>query len=393
MTAADLGRTVMQRLASKPKRTALAASGVGIGSATLLFLSTVTASVVQGVEDRLSDFGSRIITVASIVPGHGQSVPIVAADAALIQSLPLVAHAMAAAHFRTTVRLCGREHTVIVTPVDPERHAMSGQVALLGRLVSHSDVNRFRRVAVLSESLADVARCVVPHETEIRVVGWDFAVAGVARGGASDATEKIVYLPSPTLGRILGDRTRSPVAIRVDVRPDVSVELAAESIRQFVRRRHRLASTDPDDFEVRTSATATAAVVQLSDTVKTLLTAIVGWSMLIAGVAIANSVLGNVMERVSEIGLRRAVGATRRDIRLECLTEALILSVSGALVGLVVGILGAAALVISMHGTIAIDTGDIYMAIAGSVLLGALAGVWPAEYAASVSPAEAMRAE
>ena len=387
---------VCDRLWMKRRFSALSASGVGIGAGSLLFLSTLTSSAAATVQDRLNTLGARTITISTRISPAGGVTPMSLADAALLRfAVPAIGEAAPLFQFKTPIQICGAETAAIVIAAGPMQHRLRSHRALNGRLITSMDVDRRAPVVVVSRALGRTARCVEPFRTSLLMLGATFKVVGVASApaGGSDDQESVVYVPFTSLeSRFLGQMSGG-VSISAEVKPHLSVEFAVQSVKRFLRGRHHLGDGDSDDFDIKTRTDLSSSVLQASTLVSRLLWAIAVWSMLIAGIGITNSVLTSVVERTPWIGLQRAVGATKRHVRMEYLLEATIVSATGAIGGIMVGL--TAATIVGRGASLLVrpDWHQVASALVGSLILGGLAGVGPAMRAASIPPAEAMRAE
>ncbi|MFP3904218.1 MAG: ABC transporter permease, partial [Armatimonadota bacterium] len=178
--------------------------------------------------------------------------------------------------------------------------------------------------------------------------------------------------------------------IYAKVRSGASLEDAEEEIAALLRERHRLRDTEDNDFTVQNQSEIIAAQQQISGSFTLLLTSVGGISLLVGGVGILAVMLMSVRERTREVGLRRAAGATRRDILLQFLTEAAVLSVVGSFAGVALGVAGAAVTASLTQWAMAFSLPAAVAAVVVSAALGIIFGIYPARQAALQNPVEAL---
>ena len=241
-----------------------------------------------------------------------------------------------------------------------------------------------------------------PVAGEIRIASVPFQVIGVLAekgpSGAGQNQDDIVFLPISTAKlRLMGGASevnREAVAyILVKAVSDEAMAVAQMQIEALLRQRHRIGSDGESDFQVSNPAAAMAAQRASTTTIAWLLAAISSVSLLVGGISIMNIMLVSVTERTREIGLRLAVGARRRDIRNQFLTEAVTLCILGGCPGLVLGA-GAAGAVANLAGwPIFLGIDAVMLAVLFATGIGIFFGYYPARKAARIEPIDALRAE
>jgi len=186
---------------------------------------------------------------------------------------------------------------------------------------------------------------------------------------------------------------KSLTAISVSVNHPADIALTKFAIREALRQRHGLTGTAADDFTIIDQAQLLSAFGTITGILSLLLAGIASISLLVGGIGIMNIMLVSVRERTREIGIRKAVGARGRDILVQFLVEALVLSVTGGLIGVALGI-GLAAVIGSFAGWgVNVSIGTIVLALGFSLAVGVVFGVWPARQAARLDPITALRYE
>ncbi len=289
-----------------------------------------------------------------------------------------------------------------VTGTNSQHARVRNLEPILGGLLTEADLADQARVAVLgwgaySELFADGD---YPVGQMITIDGVQFEVVGVLKeqGGLGNEDDS-VYVPLTTAqSRFFTQRTLSgeqPVAaIYASVADESQVDAAIEQITSLLRERHAIAADHADDFQVTSQQAILDVAGQITGVLTLFLGAIAGISLLVGGIGIMNIMLVSVTERTREVGIRKAVGATRRDILIQFLLEAIVLSFAGGLVGIMLGMAGAS-LISNLSSELATSVTASTMALAAGVAsgIGLVFGTYPAMRAARLRPIEALRYE
>ncbi len=232
----------------------------------------------------------------------------------------------------------------------------------------------------------------------IEINHQDFKVVGMltAKGAGPDGGDQddVIVMPVTTaMRRLLNKPTLNQIAVRC-VSPRL-MPLAEEEIANFLRQRHHLQPPFPDndDFKIRSQTELMERQQSVTDTMTSLLSAVAIISLLVGGIGIMNIMLVSVTERTRDIGIRKAIGATPRDILLQFLIESAIISLIGGLIGIVLGV-GGAILLASVGGWATIvSAAAVVVALVVSAAVGLFFGIYPASRAAALHPIEALRYE
>jgi putative ABC transport system permease protein len=264
-----------------------------------------------------------------------------------------------------------------------------------GEFISEPDVQGMTRVAVLG---AQVARQLFPEGgavgNVIRLGGDPYTVKGVflemgASAGGDDWDDRIVVPFTTSARRLFGRPYLEQIVMRV-ADPRRLGETAAR-VRDLLRVRHQIGQGEPDDFFVREPEDVEGAALETSNTLRSLLIAVSAVALVAGGLVIMNLMLLAVSQRVREIGIRRAVGARAADIRLQFLSESVMVAVAAGLIGVAAGLVASLALEALGLATGHVTWVPFVLALAACVTIGVAAGVHPARRAAAVHPAQAMR--
>jgi putative ABC transport system permease protein len=266
-----------------------------------------------------------------------------------------------------------------------------------GRMFTAGENEARRRYAVLGSSVPTIfnANPMAMIGQEIQIKGIPFEVIGIlsekGSQGFSNPDEQILIPLETARYRIMGtDRLRS-ITAQVDSLQNMN--LAMIEIERVLRRVHKIRAGAENDFQIRNQTDVLGTFQQTTQTFGFLLAGIAAVSLLVGGIGIMNIMLVSVTERTREIGVRKALGATRGNIMLQFLVEALVLCLVGGSVGVLLGSTGAIILSRVAHWNTLISPSSILLAFAFSAIVGLFFGIYPARRAASLDPIVALRYE
>jgi putative ABC transport system permease protein len=319
------------------------------------------------------------------------------ADAEAIRRFSrLTAAVMAQAEQRGRVTYRDRSlESVSIRGVSPEYVNFAGFTAAQGRLISPTEIRRARPVTVLGADVADrLFGGLDPLDKIVRIEGLHFRVVGVSRPKGAifgQTQDEFAIVPLATFERIFGARP----ALSLQVRPsDPSLlEAARDEAVVALRMRRGLAPREENNFGVFTSGTMIDLYRQATTGIFTVLVGVVALSLVVGGVVIMNIMLMVVTERTREIGLRKAVGAKRRDIVSQVLTESVTLSTFGGFIGTALGAAVAQIIARTTPVPAAVEAWSVAVGISITALVGLFFGLYPALRAARLDPIEALRRE
>lgn len=307
-----------------------------------------------------------------------------------------IAAVMAQAQQRTTVAYRTDElQNVQVQGVTAEYVEFSVFDAERGRMISPIEIRRGRAVALIGWGVADrLFGATDPIDKTIRVAGLPFRVVGVsAKKGAFFGTslDDFVVLPLGQYQKLFG--ARQSLQLLVKPRDPSLAELARDEARVALRVARRLPPSAEDNFGIIASDSVLDIYRQATAGIATVLVGIVALSLVVGGIVIMNIMLMVVTERTREIGLRRALGAKRRDIMAQVLAESVTLSLAGGAGGIVLGALFAALLALATPLPASVELWSVALGVAITGLVGLFFGWYPARRAATLDPIEALRRE
>ena len=398
-------RVSLKGLTANKLRTFFMMLGVLIGITAL----TVIVSVGQGAKvqvmqrmENLSAFGAVMV-----VPGGGMTrglgsvdtVPatLTAEDAQAIQAeVPNVQGvAMVQSKQGVAIKFGGQSTTTMVWGVTPNYPAIRPTPVTRGEFFGVEEQSSQARVAVLGQdTAAALFGPADPLEQTIRIENVPFKVIGLQkRMGASPGGGNLddrILIPQATAGRRLFNATNMTQLV-IQIKGRDQVPGAAEQVKQLLRERHHIAPGMPDDFGVRIAEQMLGILTGTSQTLTIFLSIVAALSLLVGGFIVMNIMLISVSERTKEIGLRRAVGARRRDILVQFILEAGAVTAAGGLIGVLLGVGGAIFASSLMGWPAAVSWPAIVGAVIFAGIVGLIFGVQPARKAAALHPVEALR--
>ena len=266
-----------------------------------------------------------------------------------------------------------------------------------GRMFEEQDERALRRVAVVGRTVGrELFGDVLPVGQTIRIGNMPFEVIGALAEAGVDINgvdqDDQILIPLRTAQRRVFNVTHLG-NIFVQVRDEKMMERTADRLRELLRERHRLPADRPDDFTIQSQLELMRAQRETQLAFRNLTVGVASLSLAVGGVGILAVMLMSVRERMKEIGLRRALGARRADVLLQFLLEAMMLSVSGGMIGIVLGAAGTH-VVAWLGGWQAVLDGKVVgLAAAASAAIGLLFGTIPARMAAQANPVDSLRAE
>jgi putative ABC transport system permease protein len=387
-------------------RSLLTSLGIIIGVGSVIIMVAVGEGAQKLIEDRIAGMGTNLIQIMprrimirNAQPGAAlpRSNQLTKKDAQKVASEASYAMAVSGITQRSfTVSGGGNAWSVSVMGVEPGYLTIRSWKTEEGIFFEESDLASRNRVAVLG---ATTAAQLFEEEgavgQQVRIGTNNFSVIGVLEkkgaGGGGQDQDDVIMIPLDTfLTRLSNSQNLSNIAISVISKEYMTA--AQKETEAILREAHKLRDTDTADFEIMNSSDLIDMASETSRSLTTLLAAIAGVSLLVGGIGIMNIMLVSVTERTREIGIRMSVGARRRDILFQFLSESVILSLMGGIIGIAL-----AAAVCRILSALSIPTAINPLIVAAAAAFAALVGIffgfYPARKAAGLYPIDALRYE
>ncbi|HUD03125.1 MAG TPA: ABC transporter permease [Candidatus Paceibacterota bacterium] len=407
MTTKNLYRETVAALLSNKSRSGLTVLGIVIGIMSVIVMLAVGNGTSSSIQSSIQGLGSNLLTVsAGAAKGPGSQV---SGSAGSAQSLT-VADATAI-----------QDHVSGVENVSPE--VSSNQQIVAANANSNSSIYGVQSVYatvhnvdmqegsfISDKNNLSLARVVVLGPTlsqdlfgvgaeaigqTVRIDNLQFTVVGVtkAKGGSGFTNpDSAAYIPLSTAQEMItGNQYVSTISVEAASASDSqSVE---DGITSLLLKRHNITDSTKADFNIQSQASLSSTLSSITTILTYLLAAIASISLIVGGIGIMNMMLTTVTERTKEIGLRKAIGAKKRDISMQFLAEAVALTMVGGVIGVVLGYLIAYVITLTGILTATVTTSSVLLAVGVSAGIGIVFGYFPARRAANLNPIEALRYE
>jgi putative ABC transport system permease protein len=396
-------RTALRALGAHKLRTGLMLLGIVVGVAAVVAMVAIGQGTRAEVLRKVESMGANLLTVSAgqlrFQAGReagATAITLAERDArAIAEEVPHVVSLAPAQSKKLSVKFEEMSTTTTVVGTTPEFQVVRNFHPITGEFFDDDQVRSSARVAVLGQTVVvNLFAGRNPIGETIRIANVPFLVIGVleAKGldiAGQDQDDQILVPLRTALRRLFNVSHLSTIYLSVD--DSAAMETAAVTIAEVLRERHRLRPGAEDDFVIQNQSALLETQAAVSDTFTLLLGSIGGISLLVGGIGILAMTLIAVRERTREIGLRRAVGARRRDILLQFLIETGLLSATGGIGGVVLGITAAKITSVATGWPMLIPWGVAFAAVVFSALLGLAFGVYPARKAAALDPIVALR--
>jgi putative ABC transport system permease protein len=395
----------LKALGANKMRSVLTTLGIIIGVAAVV----AVVSIVQGlnffIAGELQGVGATYIRVLPFrddnEPAHAaRDVRLTLEDVRAIAERTSEVAAVTPILYRPArVRAGGRRFTTYLLGVSEEYEDVLNHTAAKGRFFGPLDVRSRARVCTVGEEIVRRLQLgAEPIGAEIEVDGRPCTVIGVMEKKGEtfgQNRDEIVFLPYTTALLTYGRDAERAMLVDVKARSPENVDLAKSQIRSVLRANHRLAPDAPDDFKIVAQEEILKTTSGILAVITTVIGAVVGIALVVGGIGIMNVMLVSVTQRTREIGVRKAVGARRRDVMIQFLVEAVTLALVGGVLGVLLGwglgVLGAS--LIPGFPPAHVPLWAIALAFGFSAAVGIFFGIYPAAKASALDPIEALRHE
>ncbi len=388
-------------------RTGLATLGIVIGIGSVIALISLGQSGQKAVEAQIESLGSNLLTVipGAIRPGDirsaaGASTTLKLDDARAIEGKKINGVKKVSAELlRRAQVVAGRNNTnTQIVGVLPNYQQARDLQFTSGTFITDGDISSLAKVAVLgSQVVTDLfEEGANPVGQTVRINKLAFRIAGVtkSKGGAGFGgnQDDIVFIPLSTAQKqLFGVDFIGSISIQVENKEQM--DAVREEVGYLLLSRHKIANAQNADFTIFSQNDILGAAQQVTGIFTLLLSGIAAISLLVGGIGIMNIMLVTVTERTREIGLRKALGAKKKIIITQFLTEAIILTFVGGVIGMVVGIAASFIIASFINLPFTLSVESVFLAIGVSAAIGIIFGWYPARKAANLQPIEALRYE
>jgi len=397
----------LESISANKLRSSLTMLGIVIGVAAVIAMLAIGEGARQSITSQIESLGANLLFVISGGDADNPE-PLTLEDAAAIadpQRAPSVSNVAPVLQGQVQVAIPGSSSNTSLVGVTPAYFEVQSSVKVAeGSLITQSQVDDRAAVVLLGTDVANKLFETTSGLTgkTIRVNGEPYKILGVLeeQGGTSfGSSDNRILMPLSTAqSRLIRRATRDEVdTIYVQAANSDLVAQATDEVSQILRARHR-SNLGVEDFDILSTQSFLDTANSITATFTLFLGGIAGVSLLVGGIGIMNIMLVSVIERTREIGLRKAVGAHKRDILAQFLVESLILSLSGGAVGILVG-WGISSLIgtlsnannVTLNPVVGLNA--ILLATLFSAAVGIFFGLYPANRAANLEPVEALRSE
>ncbi|TDB37917.1 MAG: FtsX-like permease family protein [Actinobacteria bacterium] len=402
MKPRDLASETILSLTANKARSFLTILGIVVGISSVIVMVAIGNGTKASIEQSIASAGSNLLMVmpggndTGMGGGPSSAGELTSADAdAIGESVAGVAAVAPQAAAGYSVVAGAANTNVSVTGTTAGFPLVRSVETSMGTWFTENDDAASAKVAVLGPTTAEdlFGEGSNPVGQRIRINGEPFTVVGVTKAKGSSGmqnTDDAVYVPLRTLQRYLtGDDTVAIIYVAATSQEEMTA--AQDGIEALLTARHGIAADAEPDFQVLSQQDLADTASTITGLLTVLLGSIAGISLLVGGIGIMNMMLTTVTERIREIGLRKAIGATRTDITSQFLAEAVALTVTGGIIGILLGWGVSSAISAFSTFETAITTSSIVLAVSVSTGIGILFGWYPARRAARLNPIDALR--
>lgn len=400
----------IEALWSNKLRSGLTMLGVIIGIGSVISLTSIGQGIQKSTEDSIRALGTDVLQVMAgsaesggISQGQGSITTLTWEDAQAIAAQSPSATVVSAYLQRNTQVVYGENNiSTTVYGTDLSHPDARNTFPAQGRFFTQEELDTSASVVVIAPTVQEnlFSANVDPLGQKIRIQGEIYDIIGIMESkGAQGPLDRddAVYIPLTTMSaRIIGNNSLMGVSVNgiyVKGQDESQLETVKFQVENILRLRHNIASPEDDDFRITNQADILETLSTVLGLLTTLIVAIAGISLVVGGIGIANIMLVSVVERTREIGIRKALGATDRDVLSQFLTESVIISVIGGGIGIVTGVGITFIAAIAFNFPFVVSNSAVIIGFVLSSATGLVAGVIPARNASKLDPIVALRSD
>lgn len=392
-----------QSILANKMRSFLSVLGILVGVASVIAMMALGEGAKAAMQEQLKSMGSNMLSIRGgsakirgAAQGAGAVARFTAVDVTDISLLhTLVKNAAGVVNGSARIVYGNKNWSSTLTGVGFDYGTMRAAIPVLGRWFTPDEMQKREKSAIIGVTVVkELFGNSNPLGKTIKINRINFKVIGIAPpkgfSGPQDEDDVVIIPVTTAMYRVLGKDYFS--GIFVEVASPTLIEQAKTAVSQQIRKRHRL-KADDDSFNIRDMTEIQKMLTSTTQTMSLLLGSIAAISLLVGGIGIMNIMLVSVTERTREIGLRKAIGARKKDIMMQFLVESVGLTISGGFIGVLAGV--GISLLLSLFAGWAVKTSliSVLLATTFSAVIGMFFGLWPARKAAELKPLEALRYE
>jgi putative ABC transport system permease protein len=398
----EMIRVAMQSIRANFFRAILTMLGIIIGVAAVITMVALGTGAQRAVNEQLENLGGNILSIRSGsfmhrgVSGTDRKLSIDDAKA-IEKDVAVVTEVVPETSGRIQVKLGNQNRNIEIVGTTPNYSDVNGYELMYGRMFSEAENEAKKRVIVLGgevPALFETDPTMLIGET-LLVKGTSFEIIGVFEPKGSVGffnTDEYAWVPLKTAQyRLTGSEDITTIGVQID--PDIPMDIAIIDVERVMRREHQIIPGAKNDFSINDRKQFLSMQQEAAEIFSYLLAGIAGISLIVGGIGIMNIMLVTVTERTREIGIRKALGATKTNILLQFLIEAMTLCIAGGILGIALGATAASLLASILGWSTPLSIAAVGIAFGFSAGIGLIFGLLPARKAASLDPIAALRYE
>ncbi len=399
----EIIQSALQALRTNILRTSLTMLGIIIGITSVILIYSIGQGAVAFITNELTSFGTDYF---QINPGGNQISTFAGSEALTFDDLEAIRNDTSLTNIKSIAPIAmasvpvssnGEEDELLTYGITHEVLDILRPEVIEGEFITQEQEESSERVVVLGSEVSETffgENSSVVEET-IKINNRSFRVAGVVDSSSALAggfINNAIYIPiNVVINDILGEERLQEIDI--SVYDQDSINQTIKDVEDLLRDRHELKEGDENDFQIQSAKDILSTVQTITGLLTAMIVAISGISLVVGGVGVMNIMLVSVTERTKEIGLLKAIGAKQKDILMQFLIEAMVMTLIGGIIGIIIGTIGAFGVSLILKIPFIVSIPAILIAVGVSSLVGIGFGLYPARRASHLSPIDALRYE